>query len=297
MINYFLFSIMLSLRTSAGPDTPAAIFDNYNKAKTYKQMRKAVSGKMLDLLLLVKKKRGEKGVLKNATEMRLKSYKSEEIRIAKNIIFLVIKKPVRYQKSAVAGDSKGLIFRKTTEGWKWSNIFSPSNLRYSLWKYSYTPKHFQFDSSFQFDGSKSIQMRTAFATIDKDNIVLIDFYPYKMEKVDIEYQKYFGFITNVSKYKESNSYKQKKNQSPRAYIRLEINKNSEIEHLTVGINNFTDSKGLIAISQIKKKLFQNFSFKNGIINLISKAQVETHDKKTLKWDVNLSINVIKKGIF
>ena len=164
-------------------DARLSLFDTYNHARTYEDLKPLVSGELARQYAFVASHDAQQ-LAQILTQQQLTSYRPRIVDIDTVTSFLVLESAV--SKSKRNPNAQAYVLSKSPAGdWTLANTVMPDSVFMTLWTTRFTPTQFVQPTSCAIDG-RDIQPQSALAIRHRDSIE-ITLYPFTFSQADLDY--------------------------------------------------------------------------------------------------------------
>ena len=307
---FAFFLVLLPLASGASPDTRILLFEKFNRANTYEEIKPLVSGVLANQLAELSTKPDE--MHRALNYFQLVSYDPRIVEINDKTSFLVLE----HAKSKVSKNERAAYLLSRSDGKNWtlaSRVMAQSVIT-SLWTTEYSPAEFNQSSTCSVRGTgldpslngKQWNLQSAVGFRTKDTIE-IDLYPFQLKKTDLDYWKFWsGMAVEPAAFQTSpvNEF------HPECRIVFGLDTNNQITFVNVGFNDPKAGYSRVwqgpgwswAPPQVPKP-----STRNGLPSEFPKLEITQNRIKletageldagnTIRWKAKINIPLWQKGL-
>jgi hypothetical protein len=270
-------------------DPRISLFDRYNRARTYDDIRPLVSGVLAQQYAFVAS-HDARQLQPMLMQQRLTSYRPRIVEIDDATGFLVLDSVT----STPSRDTRALayVLAKSPAGdWTLANRLTADSILKTLWTTHFTPAQFAQPSSCSVDG-REIKPQSALAVRHRDTIE-ISLYPFAFSQADLDYWRQVSGITVSDAALAGSHFDDRKTVVCRLIVK--IDRANKLSLLNVG---FDDQRGAITRStlwQPSKADVSTLTLDKNTLDLVTAGAFGT-DKSGIRWNVRIKVPIWEKGL-
>jgi hypothetical protein len=270
-------------------DPRISLFDRYNHARTYDEIKPLVSGVLAQTVETVVSRDAQR-LPQILAGQRLTSYRPRIVEIDDATSFLVLEN--------ITSDSfrdmspQAYVLSKGPNGaWTLANRLMPDSVLKTLWTTRFTPAQFVQPSSCAIDG-RDIRMQSAVAVRQGDTIQ-VTLYPFAFSQADLDYWRQVSGLT----VKEDSVAASHFNGARTAVCRLvvKIDKTNRLSLLNVGFDDPPGRGARSTLWQPSKAVASTVVLQHDALDVITAGAIGT-DKNDFRWNVSITVPLWERGL-
>lgn len=311
-----VFFGLLTLLAAAATDSRILLFEKFNRATTYDEVRPLVSGDLARGLEFTSKQHPDlMGTALNY--LQFISYEPRVVELNSNNSFLVLEpgKPRLERGDHREEQAVYLVTRDNGTNWTIARRMQTQQIITSLWFKEFSPAEFNQRSSCSVAGTnvdptlngKEWNLKSAVAFRKKEDIE-IDLFPFPLKQSDLDYWKFWsGKLTDMGSFQTSslNAF------HPECRIVFGLDQNGHVKFVNVGFNNPSPHFSAVwqgpgwswdppqfpkpSTSNGLPPEFRTFEITKNRIKLETSGQLEAGGQ-TIHWNANIDIPLWDKGL-
>jgi hypothetical protein len=271
-------------------DARLSLFDRYNHAGTYQDIKPLVSGMLAQQYAFVASHDAQQ-LQQLMAQQQLTSYRPRIVNIDNTTSFLVLENVMsRYSRDT---DAQAYLVAKGSDGtWTLANRLTPDSVFKTLWTTRFTPTDFvQPSSSCSIDG-RDIKPQSALAVRRADSIE-VTLYPFTFSQADLYYWQQVSGMTVSEDALVGSHFNDRKTAVCRLIVK--IDKANHLSLLNVG---FDDPKGAVMRSKLwqpSKADVSTLTLEGDKIDLVTAGTFGT-EKDGIRWNLKIKVPIWEKGL-
>jgi hypothetical protein len=270
-------------------DARISLFDRYNRATTYDEIKPLVSGELGRQYASVAL-HDARQLQQILTQQQLTSYHARVVEIDSATIFLVLDS-VTSKSSRDTGAQAYVVSKSPAGDWTLANRLMPDSVLKTLWTTRFTPAEFVQPSSCAIDG-REIGPQSALAVRQKDSIE-ITLYPFTFSQADLDYWRQVSGMTVNGDAPAGSHFDNRHIAVCRLVVKIDAA--NQLRLLNVGFDDQTGALSRSKLWQPSKADVSTLTLESGRISLVTAGTFGT-DKDGIRWNLNIKVPVWEKGL-
>ena len=283
------FLVAVSLNAANAQDARLALFEAYNHATTYEEIKPIVSGVLAQQYAFIASHDAPR-LPEILAHQKVTSYKARIVDIDDATSFLVLEQ-VTSASSRGAGPQAYLVAKNPAGTWTLANRMMADSVVKTLWTRRFAPSEFVQPSSCAIDG-RDIAPQSALAVRQGDSIE-ITLYPFTFSQADLDYWRQVNGLPVDEGAVAASHFN-----GPRpAVCRLivKIDKANQLSLLNVGFDDRVGSVSRSKLWQPSKSDVSVLRLERGVIDLDTAGSFGT-DADGIRWSLKIRVPVWEKGL-
>ncbi len=284
-----LLFVVACVCSAEAQDARMSVFDRYNHASTYDDIKPVVSG-VLAQQYAVLASRDARQLEQLLKQQQLASYRPRIVNIDNATSFLVldnVKSTSQRDTSAQA-----YVMSKSPSGiWTLANKVMPGAVLKALWTNRFTPTEFVQPSSCSIDG-RDIGAQSVLAVRQRDSIE-VRLYPFALSEADLEYWRQIsGMDVNHAAVAASHFNGPK---TPVCRLIVKIDPSNHVSLLNVGFDDPTRAPAVSKVWQPSRADVFKLSLEKEQLDVATSGTAGT-DRDGVRWNLTMKVPVWEKGL-
>ena len=270
-------------------DARVAVFDRYNHASMYDDIRPLVSGELARQYASVASHDAQR-LQQVLAQQRLTSYRPRIVEIDDATSFLVLDN-VTSTSNRESGRPAFVLAKSATAGWTLANRLMADSVLKTLWTTRFSSTQFVQPSNCSIDG-RDIRLQSALAIRQRDSIE-ITLYPFTFSEADLDYWRQVSGIPVNEGALTGSHFNDRQTVICRLIVKLD--KADQPSLLNVG---FDEQTGALSRSKLWQPSKADVSMLQLDKNTISLATAGTFgtDKDGIRWSLKIKVPIWEKGL-
>jgi len=265
------------------------VFDLYNRARTYDEIKPIVSGVLAQQYAAVAT-RDPQQLPRILAQQHVESYRARVVEIDGATSFLVLEN-VTSKSSGANQPQAYLLAKQPSGGWTLANRMMPDSVLKTLWTTRFEPAQFAQPASCAIDG-KEVKTHSALAVGQRDSIE-VTLFPFAFSQADLDYWRQASGI-RVNQEAIAGSHFVAGTPTVCRLI-VKVDKANQLSLMNVGFDDSTASPSRSSLWQPSKADVSRLTLDQGAINLVTAGAVGT-GKDAFRWNVNVNVPVWQRGL-
>lgn len=286
---FSLFFFAMCACVASAQDARIALFDRYNHASTYDDIKPLVSGVLAQQYAFVGLHDAQQ-LQQILTQQRLTSYRPRIVEIDDATSFLVLDNVTSTSSREPSGQAY-VLAKSPTSDWTLANRLMADSVLKTLWTTRFTPTEFVQPSSCSIDG-RDIKPQSALA-IRQGNSIEITLYPFTFSQADLDYwRQVSGMPVNEDALAGSHFNDR---QAVVCRLIVKLDKANQPSLLNVGFDEQTGAGTRSKLWQPSKADVSTLTLEKGALALVT-AGTFGADKDGIHWNLKIKVPVWEKGL-
>jgi hypothetical protein len=286
-----LLFVVVCVCSAEAQDARISVFDRYNHASAYDDIKPVVSG-VLAKQYALRASRYARQLEQLLKQQQLASYRPRLVNIDNATSFLVLDNVT--SKSQRATSAQAYVVSKSPSGvWTLANRVMPGAVLKTLWTTRFTPTEFVHPSSCSIDG-RDIGAQSVLAVRQRDSIE-VTLYPFAFSQADLAYwRQVSGMDVNDADVAASHFNGPK---APVCRLIVKMDPTNHLSLLNVGFDDPTRAPAVSKLWQPSKAdvLSLRLSLENEKLDVATTGAVGT-DRDGVRWNLTFKVPVWEKGL-
>jgi hypothetical protein len=270
-------------------DARISLFDRYNRANTYDDVKPLISGTLAQQYAFVVSHTPQQ-LQQILRQQQLTSYRPRIVDIDNATSFLVLESLT--STSSRDASAQAYVVSKGPAGeWTLANRLMPDSVIRTLWLTRFTATEFAQPSSCSIDG-EDIRPQSALAVRQRDSIE-ITLYQFTFSQADLDYWRQVSGM-NVNENALAGTHFNN-HQTVDCRLIVKVDKANQLSLLNIG---FDDQRGAIARSKLwqpSKADVSTLAIEKGQITLATAGSLGG-DKDGIRWNLKIKVPLWEKGL-
>jgi hypothetical protein len=281
--------LVASVCVAYAQDARMAVFDRYNHAKTYDDIKSSLSGILAQQYASIAT-RDPQRLPQILAQQQLTSYRPRIVEIDETTSFLVLE---NITSKVSRGDSpQAYLLSKGRDGaWTLANRVLSQSVLKTLWTTHFTPDDFAQASTCTIDG-RTIRTQSALAIREGDTIQ-ITLYPFALSQADLEYWRQVSGLA-VNEAAVAGSHFQEA-LHPVCRVVVRIDGANQLSLVNVGFDDRTGSVGRSTLWQPAKADVLALALERDTITVVTAGTLGTNPNG-FQWNVKIKVPVWQRGL-
>ncbi|HYM22533.1 MAG TPA: hypothetical protein VEU08_04980 [Vicinamibacterales bacterium] len=281
-------ALLLLTGFALAQDPRVAVFEAYNAARTYEDVKPLVSAVLAQQYAAVAS-RDPRRVEEILLKQQLASYRSRIVDVDGARSFLVLE----HVQPKVGHDSTSqayLLTKSAAGAWTLANRMLPDSIMKSLWLRDFRPAEFARPASCSFDG-REFPTRSVLA-IRREESIEVSLYPFEFTQADLQYWRQISGLPGTDSAADSHF-----GQRIPTVCRLIVNvgDGGRPSLVNVGFNDRTGALSRSSLWQPSKTDVSRLVYENEVIELTTSGSFG-QDRSGFRWNVNIKVPVWRQGL-
>jgi len=273
---------------ASAQDPRIAVFEAYNSARTYDDVKPLVSGVLAQQYTAVAS-RDPQRVLQILAQQQLASYRSRIVEIDGTNSFLVLERV--QPKLGRDTSSQAYLVTKSVDGtWTLANRMLPDSIIKSLWTNHFSPSQFVQPASCVLDG-REFPTQSVLA-IRRGDSIEISLYPFEFIQADLDYWRQTSGLPATNAAADSHF----DHRIPTVCrLIVKISSAGQPSLLNVGFDDQTSAIGRSSLWQPSAADVSRLVYQNDVLELATAGSLGS-DRSGVRWKVNIKVPVWQRGL-
>jgi len=269
-------------------DARIAVFDRYNHATTYDEIRPILSEVLAQQYATVFSRNPER-LPQILAQQQLTSYRPRIVEIDESTSFLVLQDVT--SKSSRGGSTQAYLMSKgQSSAWTLANRMLPESVIKSLWTTRFASADFVQASSCAID-DREIKTQSVLAIRHEDTIQ-ITLYPFTFSPADLEYWRQVSGLSVPPEAIAGSHFQDRTSVVCRLVVKIDGPNRLSLQN--VGFNDSTGSLTRSSLWQPATPDVPILALETNTIKVVTAGKVEA--KERFRWNVNIRVPVWQQGL-
>jgi len=270
-------------------DARIAIFDRYNHATTYDDIKPIVSAVLAQQYASIASRTPER-LPQILAAQQLTSYRPRIVEIDESTSFLVLEDIV--SKSSQDRSAQAYLMSKgQNSAWTLANRMLSESVIKTLWTTRFAASDFVQASSCAID-DREIKTQSVLAIRHEDTIQ-ITLYPFTFSPADLEYWRQVSGLSVPQEAIAGSHFQDRTSVVCRLVVKIDGPNRLSLQN--VGFDDFTTSPGRSSLWQSAKADVPILALEKDTIKMATTGAIDTA-KDRFRWSVNIRVPVWQKGL-
>jgi hypothetical protein len=282
--------VAASVCVAHAQDARIAVFDRYNRATTYDDIRPIVSGVLAQQYASIAASRDPGRLPQILAQQQLTSYRPRIVELDESSSFLVLE-DVTPKSSRDRSAQAYLMSKGTDSAWTLANRMLPESVIKTLWTTRFAPTDFVQASSCAVD-DREIKTQSVLAVRQQDTIQ-ITLYPFTFSPADLEYWRQASGLSGRQEAIAGSHFQSRVPVVCRLVVT--IDKSNRLSLQNVGLDDSTTSPARSSLWQPTKADVSVLAWENNALKVATAGGIGTN-KDSFRWNVNIRVPVWQRGL-